>query len=101
MSQFILSCTTCALRAPGVDELLETLKYAPAAGFKYWGVAGPAFWTARVQQWIDADRINRMARNAGLAGMTEVYAPPIVTDSVEAAERYVQSSLVVTENHPR
>ena len=41
MSRFTLSCTTCTLRAPGKDELLETLEHAPAAGFEYWGVAGP------------------------------------------------------------
>jgi len=51
MSKFILSCGTTALRAPGKDELLETLKYAPAAGFKYWGVAGPLFWTPGIPQW--------------------------------------------------
>ena len=45
MSRFIFSCTTCALRAPGKDELLEILKHAPGAGFEYWGVAGPLFWT--------------------------------------------------------
>ena len=45
MSRFTLSCTTCALRAPGKDELLETLEHAPAAGFEYWGVAGPPFRT--------------------------------------------------------
>jgi hypothetical protein len=37
MGRFILSCTTCALRAPDKDELLETMKYAPREGFKYWG----------------------------------------------------------------
>ena len=51
MSRFIFSCTSCALRAPGKDELLETLKHAPAAGFEYWGVAGPPFWTPGATQW--------------------------------------------------
>ena len=88
VSRFILSCTTCALRAPGKDELLETLKHAPVAGFKYWGVAGPPFWTPGVPQWIDADKINKLARDAGLEGMTEVYAAGIVTDSPQAAEAY-------------
>ena len=94
MSRFILSCTTCALRAPGKDELLETLKHAPVAGFKYWGVAGPPFWTPGVPQWIDADKINKLARDAGLEGMTEVYAAGIVTDSPQAAEAYVRNRLV-------
>ena len=94
MSRFILSCTTCALRAPGKDELLETLKHAPAAGFRYWGVAGPPFWTAGVPQWVDAGKINRLAAEAGLIGMTEVYAGGIPTDSAKAAESYVRNSLV-------
>ena len=94
MSKFILSCTTCALRAPGKDELLEALKYAPAAGFKYWGVAGPLFWTPGIPQWIDADKINKLAAEAGLKGMTEVYARGIATDSPQAAEEYVRRDLV-------
>jgi sugar phosphate isomerase/epimerase len=93
MSKFTLSCTTCALRAPGKDELLETLKHAPAAGFKYWGVAGPQFWTPGIPQWVDADKINRLAAEAGLKGMTEVYARGIVTDSPQAAEEYVRKYL--------
>ena len=94
MSRFILSCTTSALRAPGKDELLETLKHAPAPGFKYWGVAGPLFWTPGIPQWVDADKINRLAAEAGLKGMTEVYAKGIVTDSPQAAEEYVRRDLV-------
>lgn len=94
MSRFIFSCTTCALRAPGKDELLETLKHAPAAGFEYWGVAGPPFWTAGVAQWVDADKINRLAAEAGLRGMTEIYASPIPTDSAQAALAYVEYSLI-------
>ena len=94
MSRFIFSCITCALRAPGKDELLETLKHAPAAGFEYWGVAGPPFWTPGVPQWVDADMINRLAAEAGLRGMTEVYASPIPTDSVQAALAYVEHSLI-------
>ena len=94
MNRFIFSCTTCALRAPGKDELLETLKHAPAAGFEYWGVAGPPFWTAGVPQWVDADKINRLAAEAGLRGMTEVYASPIPTDSPQSALAYVEYSLI-------
>ncbi|NQU76590.1 MAG: sugar phosphate isomerase/epimerase [Planctomycetes bacterium] len=94
MSIFRLSCTTCALRAPGKDELLETIEHAPPAGFKYWGVAGPPFWTAGVPQWVDAEKINRLATEAGLVGVTEVYAGGIPTDSVKAAEIYVHYSLI-------
>jgi len=94
MSRFIFSCTTCALRAPEKDELLETLTHAPAAGFEYWGVAGPPFWTVGVPQWVDADKINRLAAEAGLRGMTEVYASPIPTDSPQAAIAYVEHSLI-------
>ncbi len=94
MSRFILSCTTCVLRAPGRDELLDTFEHAPAAGFEYWGVAGPPFRSPGGPQWIDAEKINRMAADAGLRGMTEVYAPPIPTDSAGAAVAYVDYSLI-------
>lgn len=94
MSKFTLSCTSCALRGHGEDELLETLYHAPKVGFKYWGVAGPPFWTPGVPQWVDADKINKMAAEAGLKGMTEVYARGITTDSPEAAERYVRRDLI-------
>lgn len=94
MSRFTLSCTTCALRAPGKDELLETLRHAPNVGFKYWGVAGPLFWTPGIPQWVDAGKINRMAAEAGFRGMTEVYARGITTDSPEAAAEYVRRDLV-------
>ena len=94
MSTFLLSCTTCALRAPGRDELIETLNHAPAAGFRYWGVAGPLFWTPGVPRWVDSVQINRMAGEAGMLGMTEVYASSIPTESESAAQRYVENSLV-------
>lgn len=94
MGRFILSCTTCALRAPGKDELLETMKYAPQTGFKYWGVAGPVFWSAGVPRWVDAAKIKRAAKESGLAGMTEVYAGAIPTDDVKSAKDYVENSLV-------
>lgn len=85
MSKFILSCTTCALRAPNKDELSETFKYAPAAGYKYWGTAGPALWTPYIGAWLDAERIKAEAAKAGLIGCTEVYSPQISTKSVEDA----------------
>ena len=94
MSSFLMSCTTCALRAPGKDELTETLTHAPAAGYRFWGVAGPPFWTPGVPQWVDAEKIKLLARGAGLRGMTEVYAAPIPTDSEKAAILYVENSLI-------
>ena len=89
-----MSCTSCALRAPGKDELMETLKYAPAAGYKYWGVAGPAFWTPLVAKWLDTEKINRMAAEAGMKGMTETYMRAIPTDSTASALAHVESALV-------
>ena len=56
MSKFILSCTTCALRGNG-DEVADTFKYAPPAGFKYWGTAGPVLWTPYIAPWLDAEKI--------------------------------------------
>lgn len=94
MSRFTLSCTTCALRAPEKDELLETLEHAPAAGFEYWGVAGPSIRTPGGAQWVDADKINRLAEEAGLRGMTEIYASPIPTDSPRTAIAYVAYTLI-------
>ncbi len=85
MSKFILSCTTCALRAPHKDEISETFKYAPAAGYKYWGTAGPALWTPFIGAWLDAERIKAEAAKVGLLGCTEVYSPQIITKSVEEA----------------
>ena len=94
MSRFIFSCITCALRAPGKDELLETLKHGPAAGFDYRGVAGPLFWSAGIPQWVDADKINRLAAEAGLLGMTDVCASAIPTGTSQAALSYLENSLI-------
>ena len=96
MSEFILSCTTCALRAPHKDEVSETFKYAPAAGYKYWGAAGPS-WTPYVGRWLDAERIKAEAAKAGLAGCTEVYSPTVNTRSVEEAIKSVESIVVHAE----
>ena len=89
MSGIILSCTTCALRNPPLDEILETLKHAPKAGYTYWGLAGPITWTPGLIRWLDTEDLQRQAAEAGLKGLTEVYASAISTDSVVAAENSV------------
>lgn len=94
MSAIILSCTTCALRNPPLDEILETFKYAPRAGYTYWGLAGPITWTPGVIRWLDTTGLQRQAADAGLKGLTEVYASGISTDSVEAAENSVEDLLL-------
>jgi len=96
MSKFILSCTTCALRAPFKDEVSETFRHAPPAGFKYWGTAGPALWTPFIGPWLDAQRIRSEAKKVGLKGCTEVYCPQIDTSSpgnaVKSIETIVQQA---------
>ena len=87
MSQFILSCTTCATRMPPKDEISECFIHAPKAGYKAWGVAGPLVGTPGLAQWADADLINRRAKEVGLDRCTEVYGPAFPTDSVAAAQR--------------
>ena len=94
MSEMILSCTTCALRNPPLDEILQTFKHAPKAGYTYWGLAGPITWTLGLIRWLDTERLQRQAAEAGLKGLTEVYASPISTESVEAAERSVEDLLL-------
>lgn len=97
MSELILSCTTCALRNPPLDEILETFKHAPKAGYTYWGLAGPITWTPGLIRWLDTEGLQRQAAEAGLKGLTEVYAPAISTDSVEAAENSVEDLLLNAE----
>ena len=87
MSKFVLSCTTCATRAPGKDEVLECFKHAPAAGFKAWGIAGPVTWTPGLARWINVDLVRERAIEAGLETCTEVYAPAWPPDSTEVAQR--------------
>ena len=94
MSGITLSCTTCALRNPPLDEISETFKHAPRAGYAYWGLAGPITWTPGLIQWLDIESLRRQAAEAGLKGLTEVYASAISTDSVEAAENSVEDLLL-------
>jgi len=91
MSNFILSCTTCATRMPGWDEVLACFKFAPKAGFKYWGIAGPFLWTPGMPRWLDTNKLKRMASEVGLVGLTEVYGPGFPTDSVAAAEKHAEA----------
>ncbi len=93
----ILSCTTCALRNPPLDEILETFRHAPVAGYSYWGLAGPITWTPGLIRWLDTEGLQRRAAEVGLKGLTEVYASAISTDSVEAAERSVEDLLLNVE----
>lgn len=96
MSKFILSCTTCALRGNG-DEVADTFKYAPPAGYKYWGTAGPALWTPFIAPWLDAEKMKSEAAKAGLKGCTEVYCPQINTASEAAAIASVDAIVAQAE----
>jgi sugar phosphate isomerase/epimerase len=114
MSRFVLSCTTCVTRLPGRDEISECFSYAPKAGYKAWGVAGPLFWTPGLARWANTDLLNQCAAEAGLERCTEVYGPAFPTESVadaqraapdrallfEAAEK-MHSPLVVMTGRPR
>jgi sugar phosphate isomerase/epimerase len=85
VSEFILSCTTCATRAPGKEEIAECLVHAPKAGYRAWGIAGPLLWTRGLVRWADADLLRQRAAEVGLTACTEVYGPAFPTDSVEVA----------------
>jgi len=100
MSNFVLSCTTCATRMPGWDEVAACLEFAPKAGFKYWGLAGPFLWTPNMPQWLDTAKLQRLAAEVGIVGCTEIYGPGFPTDSIEAAEnhaKYVKMNFDVAE----
>ena len=91
MSLFTLSCTTCATRGvaqhgPDKDEILACFKYAPPAGYSYWGIAGPPLWSLGGARWFDYAKVNDLAAKAGLLGCTEVYGPQFPTDSIQKAE---------------
>jgi len=86
MSDLTLSCTTCALRGRGRDEIEETFRYAPQAGYTQWGLGGPFTWEPGLIQWLDVQKILRRMKEVGLDTLTEVWTPPIRTESKEAAE---------------
>ncbi|HQK93738.1 MAG TPA: sugar phosphate isomerase/epimerase [Armatimonadota bacterium] len=82
----ILSCTTCSLRGRGRDEIEETLRYAPEAGYSAWGLGGPFTWEPGLIQWLDTDQLRERMCMAGLPTLTEVWTPPIPTESPARAE---------------
>ena len=84
MGNMYLSCTTCALRGRARDEIEETLRWAPRAGYKHWGLAGP-LTTPGLIQWLDVAELKRRMAEAGLESLTEVYTPCIPTDNAELA----------------
>lgn len=86
MKPFDLSCTTCATRGFTWDEVSACFTHAPAAGYRYWGLAGPPLWLVGGYRWFDWKKVKNQAAEAGLRGLTEVYGPPIPTDSVAMAE---------------
>ena len=80
-----LSCTTCALRGRGRDEIEETFRYAPAAGYRHWGLGGPFTYLPGLIQWLDTAQLRQRMTQAGLESLTEVWSPPIPTENVETA----------------
>ena len=85
MSKFILSCTTCSLRGYGKDEIADCLEFAPAIGYKAWGIAGPPFWSLGGAAGYDGTPVRERAEAAGLILCSEVYGPQFPTDSTENA----------------
>ena len=86
MGQITLSCTTCCFRNRGCDEIEETLRYAPGAGYTYLGLAGPLTWEPGLIQWLDRGRFAAALAAAGL-GLSEIWSPPIPTDNEASALR--------------
>jgi len=91
MSHFALSCTTCALRGWGDNETLDTFRHAPKAGYRYWGSAESVLRTAELALWADVARMKRGASEAGLLGITEVYADGFPPATVEQAVAHAAS----------
>lgn len=87
MSRFILSCTTCATRMPGRDEITECFIHAPKAGYKAWGLQSSLFRTPVLARWANIDLINQSAAEAGLERCTEVYGSAFPTESAAEAQR--------------
>lgn len=85
MDDMYLSCTTCALRGRRRDEIEETFRHAPAAGYRHWGLGGPFTWEPGLIQWLDIHQLKQRMSEVGLETLTEIWTPPIPTDSEEAA----------------
>jgi len=81
----IISCATCSLRGMGRDEVEQTFRYAPSAGYTAWGLGGEFTWLPGHIRWMDAARVRAAAEAAGLPVCTEVWTPPIPTSSRSAA----------------
>jgi len=80
-----LSCSTCCFRGRGKDEIEETLLYAPKAGYRCIALGGPFTWEPGLIQWLDKDLLRRtLSRNH--VKLSEVWTPPIPTESPEKAE---------------
>ena len=98
MSKFALSCTTCATRGVGNDEVLDCFKHAPRAGYRYWGMAGPALRGAwGFGRWFNTDLVNKLASEAGMLRCTEVDGHPLRTSSPQAAEISAMSLALIAE----
>jgi len=93
----VLSCTTCSLRGRGRDEIEETFRWAPEAGFAAWGLGGPFTWEPGLIQWLDTAEVKRKAEAAGLTRLTEVWTPPIPTSSPTAASEGVRHIALAAE----
>ena len=85
MSSMYLSCSTCALRGTGRDEIEETFRHAPAVGFRHWALGGPFTYVPGLIQWLDVAKLKRRMAEVGLESLTEVWTPPIPTESKAAA----------------
>lgn len=85
MNGMYLSCTTCALRGTGRDEIEETFRHAPRVGFRHWGLGGPFTYTPGLIQWLDVPEVKRRMADVGLETLTEVWTPAIPTESEAAA----------------
>ena len=73
-----------------MEEIAETFRYAPAAGYRHWGLGGPFTWEPGLIQWIDIAKVKARMAEVGLESCTEVWTPPIPTESAEAAVRGVE-----------
>ena len=80
-----LSCTICALRGTERDEIEETFRLAPAFGFRHWGFGGPFTMFPGLMQWLDVDKVKQHMASVGLESLTEVWSPPIPTETPEQA----------------
>lgn len=86
MPSIPLSCTTCCFRDRGGDEIEETLRHAPEAGYSLMGLAGPVTWERGLMQWFDRAKFRAKLDELGL-GLTEIWSAGVPTDSDEAVRQ--------------